>query len=78
MAESTPGGLSLSSCAWGGVEDQGEVGSSSGVAARGRQAGNEMDGEVVNSCPGFGAALDLRRWEHVLHFKKSELTGKML
>lgn len=60
------------------MEDQGEVGSSSGVAARGRQAGNEMDGEVVNSCPGFGAALDLRRWEHVLHFKKSELTGKML
>lgn len=78
MVESTPGGLSLSSCARGGVEDQGEVGSSSGVAARGRQAGNEMDGEVVNSCPGFGAALDLRRWEHVLHFKKSELTGKML
>lgn len=33
MAESTPGGLSLSSCARGGVEDQGEVGSSSGVAA---------------------------------------------
>jgi hypothetical protein len=46
------------------------------------EAGRQRDGwrlgEVVNSCPGFGAALDLRRWEHVLHFKKSELTGKML
>jgi hypothetical protein len=45
MVESTPGGLSLSSCAWGGVEDQGEVGVVQWSRSP-RQAGNEMDGDL--------------------------------